>query len=116
MEYEQFLTKIIDDGIAAATKSYASRPDKLKGAVAGFEACRGKSPEELKSELESAGKATKMARICRADNYWEVRCFEAEVEWVMNCVGAAMNHPGSTVRGLMKAAEVLQTDDQAERN
>jgi hypothetical protein len=113
MEYEAFLTKVIDDGIAAATKSYASRPDKLKGAVAGFEACRGKSPEQLKSELETAGKATEMARICRANNYWEVRCFEAEVEWVCNVVSAAMasqNAPtivSPTARGVMKAADVL---------
>jgi hypothetical protein len=116
MEYEAFLTKVIDDGIEAAKKSYASRPDKSRGAVAGFEACRGKSPEELKSELESAGKATEMARICRASNYWEVRCYEAEVEWILNCVSAAMNNPKfsvkPTVRGLMKAAEVLGIKDE----
>ncbi len=116
MEYAEFLNRIVDDGIEAARKSYAGRPDKLRGAVAGFESCRGKSPDELKSALETAGRATQMARVCRADNYWETRCFEAEIEWVVNCIGAAMSHPGSTVRGLMKAAEILQTDDQAEHN
>lgn len=113
MEYEAFLTKIIDDGIAAARKSYASRPDKLRGAISGFDACRGKGPEELRSELESAGKATRLAAVCKAANYWEVRCHEAEVEWVCNVVSAAMaskNVPTiviPTARGLMKAADVL---------
>jgi hypothetical protein len=113
MEYEKFLTKVIDDGIEAAKKSYATRPDKLRGAVAGFESCRGKSPEELRAALESARKATMVARVCKADNYWEVRCFEAEIEWVCNVVSAAMasqNAPtivSPTARGLMKAADVL---------
>lgn len=113
MEYETFLTKVIDDGIEAAKKSYASRPDKLRGALAGFESCRGKSPAELRSALDMAEKATQAARICRADNYWEVRCFEAEIEWVCNVVSAAMasQHAPTivvpTARGLMKAADVL---------
>jgi hypothetical protein len=113
MEYEKFLTKVVDDGIEAARKSYAERPDKLRGAVAGFESCRGKSPEELRSALETAGKATQMARVCRADNYWEVRCFEAEIEWVCNVVSAAMLSQNAqtvitpTARGMLKAADIL---------
>src|SRR3954464_5335377 len=113
MEYEAFLTKIIDDGIEAAKKSYATKPDKLRGAVAGVEPCRGKNREELKSALRPAEAATSIARICRADNYWEVRCFEAEIEWVCNVMSAAMASQGArtivspTARGLMKAADIL---------
>ncbi len=90
MEYNQFLTQIVDDGIEAAKKSYADKPDKLRGSVAGFEACRGKSPEELGSTLAAATAATMAAGACKAANYWEVRCFELEVEWVCNVISAAI--------------------------
>ncbi len=113
MEYETFLTKVVDDGVEAARKSYASRPDKLRGSIAGFEACRGKSPEELKTMLEAAGVGTMAASICRADNYWEVRCHELEIEWVCNVMSAALQSQNAativtpTARGLMKAASIL---------
>jgi len=113
MEYNTLLTRIIDEGIEAAKKSYANRPDKLKGSVDGFESCRGKSPAELASALAAAGAATNAARICRADNYWEVRCFELEVEWMCNVVSAALLNQGlptivqPTARGMMKAASII---------
>ena len=47
MNYNDFLSRVIDDGIAAATADYADDEPRRIGAVAGFNACRQKSPEEL---------------------------------------------------------------------
>lgn len=117
MNYETFLTRIINDGIVAAKRDYAHDPMKQKGAVAGFEACRGKSPAELAQLRHDAADATRKARFGDGskpvDNYWEVRCFEAEVEWTCNCVSAVMSNEGlptivtPTARGFLKAAEVV---------
>lgn len=68
MNYNDFLNRIIDDGITAAKRDYENSPDKLKGAVAGFEACRGKSPPELFELLREAGEATRRAYREQAAN------------------------------------------------
>jgi hypothetical protein len=60
MNYHEFLERVVDEGIAAA-KAYYTRPEqkqKLDGSIAGFEACRGKTPPELKELLESCAVAT----------------------------------------------------------
>jgi hypothetical protein len=115
MDYEQYLTRIVDEGIAAAKTDYTKESDKdrLKGSVEGFEACRGKSPAELKTLLVTASERVKQAYLDEAENYFEIRCYEAEVEWVCNCVSAILMHEGQpvivppTARGVMKAAEVV---------
>lgn len=117
MGYEQFLTRIIDEGIAAAKADYTEEKDagKLKGSIAGFEACRGKSPAELKDVLAKAHERVTQAYLDNLDpvDYFEIRCFEAEVEWVCNCVSAILMNEGMpvivppTARGVMKAAEVV---------
>lgn len=112
MEYRDFLTKIVDDGIEAARRDYADKPDKLRGSLAGFEACRGKDPVELAKLLTEARGQTREAMLRKTENYWEVRCFELEVEWTCNCVSAMMVNSGMqpivppTARGTIKAAEV----------
>lgn len=116
MDWNSFTNKIIDDGIAAARESYA-RPEqasKLAGAIAGFEACRGRTPAELAEILEEANKDCDLAREGQAARpYWYYRCFANEVEWVCNCVSAALANEGlptivpPTARGVLKAAEVL---------
>lgn len=124
--YDAFLAQVIDDGIAAAREDYGWREKRghknaaamLRGAVAGFEACRGKRPDELVGLLEEARKravdALPMQDNRRRDSdYWEARCFEGEVEWTCNVISAALVNQGQepivppTVRGMMKAAEVL---------
>jgi hypothetical protein len=111
--YLDFLTRVIDDGIAAATLDYKDDPDKLKGAVAGFEACRSKDPTALAQALADARTKTQDAYRDQAENYWETRCFEAEIEWTCNCVSAMLMNQGlttivpPTARGVMKAAEIL---------
>lgn len=111
--YSDFLTRVIDDGIAAATLDYNDKPNNLKGAVAGFEACRNKDPVVLAQILADARTKTHEAYRDGVDNYWEIRCFEAEIEWTCNCVSAMLMNQGlttivpPTARGVMKAAEIL---------
>ncbi len=113
MDYMTFLARVVDEGIKAASESYANKPDKLRGAVAGFEACRGKGPSELKALLESARAASARAHTSQAENYWETRCFELEIEWTCNVVSSALHNQGQptivvpTARGYMKAASIL---------
>lgn len=136
MTYEEFLARIIDDGIEAARRDYAkkTRAAHLRGAVAGFEACRGKSPIELKVLLDRACMASHDAhdelvqgrraspgstRPANLAGYWEARCYELEVEWVCNCVSAMLYNEGHpvivppTARGTIRAAEVLARQSSA---
>ncbi len=102
MEYLTALDAIIDRGIAAAKRDYAHKPGKLRGAVAGFEACRNRTPTQLKELLEDAARNTRTARMLSQDHndeelegsYWAVRCYEAEVDWVCNCVSVLLARKG----------------------
>lgn len=117
MQYIEFLTRVIDEGIASATDSYAEKdPAKLRGALLGFEACREKSPAELRALLsETARRADKLVDRSKfsLDDYWEARSAAGEIEWVCNVVSAALTSAGAlpivavTVRGFMKAASIL---------
>lgn len=119
--WDAFVTKIIDDGIAAARADYAHDAAKMKGAVAGFEACRNKDPLQLRNLLSDARRkagALYFVEEEKLDAYWEARCFELEVEWVCNVVSAALVNRGDppilqpTARGVMKAAEILGVGPQ----
>lgn len=113
MNFDAFLTRIIDDGIAACSESYKNDKQKREGAVAGFNACRGRTIFELRQTLFVAQRAADNARAVDRDNYWYLRCFHAEVEWVCNVVSSALQNQGEepivipTARGYMKAAEIL---------
>lgn len=116
--YQGFLHRVIEDGIAA-TKADYNRPDeahKLLGSLAGFEACRDKSPEELFSVLKEAQEQSEQSFRLREepDTYWFKRCYTLEVEWVCNVVSAALTNIGITIilppptaLGVLKAAEIL---------
>jgi hypothetical protein len=116
MDYQVFLNKVIDDGIEAARRDYAA-PEaarKLKGSIAGFEACRSKPPGEIAALLIKVhSEAMALWGGNDHDAYWEARCKEAEIEWVANVVSAALQANGQpeivapTCRGVMKAAEIL---------
>ena len=112
MIYNDFLDRIINDGIAAATADYVDDEPRRIGAVAGFNACRQKSPEALLELFRvSAGKMQK-DYFGDKDNYWYSNSYWAEVQWVCNCVSAMLYNEGlptiipPTVRGMMKAAEI----------
>lgn len=113
MTFAAFLTCIIDDGIKACSESYKHDQRKREGAIAGFNACRGKTIFELRQQLDVAGKAADVARAVDKKNYWYLRCYHAEIEWVCNVVSSALQNQGQepivvpTARGYMKAAEIL---------
>lgn len=118
MTYFDFLKRVVDDGIEAARKDYSKPEDalRLKGSLAGFEACRGREPMELAKLLEGARKDTVDAHREEAENYWEVQCREAEIEWVCNVVSAAFANSGfpvivpPTVRAAFAANRILQSE------
>ncbi len=93
MEYKEFLKQVIDSGIEGAKQSYAKnqRKDMLEGSIAGFEACRGKGPDELRVIFNEVESYQRQAMIDRSDNYWFFRCYQAEVEWVCNLVSALLH-------------------------
>jgi hypothetical protein len=114
MTYLEFLSRVIDEGIAAAQHDYAKDERKRSGSIAGFETCRNKTPDELKLLMESASVATRDAyhNDDRKD-YWWYRCYELEVEWVCNVVSAMLMNQKlpviitPTCRGVMQAAKIL---------
>lgn len=117
MTYKEFLERIIDDGIAAAKKSYAEKKNKdfLEGSIAGFNACRNLDGTELVELYYIAIGYRNQAHLERADNYWYFNCYVSEVEWVINVVSAMMYNEGQqpllshlpTARGYLKAADIL---------
>lgn len=120
MNYSEFLEQVINRGIEAAKRDYNLPDQKQKrdGSVAGFEACRGKNPVDLKELLEATMTATSHA-YAEDDktNYWWYRCYEAEVTWVCNVISAMLHNQGlptivtPTYRGLMMAAEIIGTQE-----
>jgi hypothetical protein len=119
MNYDEFLTHVIDDGIAAAGESYKNDDLKREGAIAGFEVCRGKSPLELTQRLDAAAKLVHAGRVLEPERYWRHVCFHAEIEWVCNVVSAMLLNQGTgvalivnpTARGYIKAAEIVGVTD-----
>ncbi|MGH9917729.1 MAG: hypothetical protein ACRD6W_02485, partial [Nitrososphaerales archaeon] len=79
MDYLTALDAVINRGIEGARRDYKDSPKKCEGAVAGFNACRGKTPEELLKILFEANKATTAARNkqlddnFKAQDYWKIR-------------------------------------------
>lgn len=120
MSYEDFLNEVINGGIEGAKASYSNpknpnHPMMLEGAIAGFNACRGKLPYELATLLEGAGKNAVRAELEQLPDFWKHQCFHAEIEWVCNCVSALGMNQGvdvlivtPTARGVMRANEILR--------
>lgn len=113
MTNDEFLNQIITRGIAACERDYADRPAMREGSIAGFEACRGKTADQLRQLLQDAYQATQKAYAQQSPDYWRTRCFELEVEWVCNVVSAAALNTGGpfivppTARGVLMAAQIL---------
>jgi hypothetical protein len=116
MGFEEFLARVIDDGLAQARRDYAHCPEKRRGAVAGFAACRDLDAIELRRLLARSRERVAAARAqVPLSEYWEARCYAAEVEWVCNVVSAALHNERlptiipPTARGLLKAHAILGT-------
>jgi len=119
VDYQTFLSRVIDDGIVAVEKDYAgdspAKSLKREGAIKGFEECRGKTPEELVELKTQTGAKVNEAYRDQAEDYWYWRCRDAEVEWVCNVVSAMLVNEGRktllpylpTANGAMKAASIL---------
>ena len=112
MRVDVFLDRIVDDGIRAARREYAARPDELRGAVGGFAACRRSTPAEIAELLASARRIAREASAQgQVASFWEAR-FRA-IFWVADCLSAAIEGAPAppivppTARGYVKAAEVL---------
>lgn len=75
MEYKTFLDRIIDDGIAAARRDYKTGP-KLEGAIAGFEACRGKLPNEVRALFQDPNDLSRPTVNGDVVDYWYWRIKE----------------------------------------
>jgi hypothetical protein len=119
MIYQEFLKRVIHDGIAAAERDYPRKcqASKLHGSIAGFEVCRGASPKELRRLLAEANESADppIASQDDVDTYWFRRCYLLEINWVCNVVSALLISEGHaaivivepTARGVLKAAEIL---------
>jgi hypothetical protein len=118
MNLGEFTNKVIEQGIESAKYSYSSPKDAncLKGALAGFEACRGKDPDQLRKLLEEAAEAVIKARSDRDENFIEIECYFMEIEWVCNVVSSillynkmpSIVHP--TGRGAMAAYRIMASE------
>ena len=118
MTYEELLAKIIDAGIEAARADYAKRPDKpemLEGSIAGFEACRGKSPDELAALWNRAERRGHFSRQEGKDDFWYWRCYAGEIEFCANVISVGLRQQGRpailpwlpTARGAMQYAKIV---------
>ncbi len=121
MDYNSALNEIIEQGIEAAKSDYSKSEEKhrLNGSIAGFEACRGLNPQQLKELHDNSRIKTwdsfnsANEGLIKSEDYWYVRCYEAEVEWVCNVISAILINQGlkpiiiPTARGFMQAALVV---------
>lgn len=139
MTYTDFLNRLIDDGIAEVRTTYGD-PEvhhKRDGAIAGFEACRGKKQLEIveiwhAAEAEcfvrrrahlSAGRGSPredggvetQGTLARA--YWQKRYEHLQLEWVLNVLSVGQISQGlpafaahlPTVRATVKYAQIMGT-------
>jgi hypothetical protein len=127
MTYEQLLERIISDGLAEVHAAYANPADhhKRDGAVAGFEACRGKTTSELVAlwtEAESESDQVRIASLRGQSNiqdYWRCRYKALQIEFVCNVVSVGLTNNGQppllahqpTMRGALKYAKIVGTRD-----
>jgi hypothetical protein len=124
--YTQLLDRLITDGIAEVIEVYKDSDDpdgsrfyaaKRKGAIAGFEACRGKLPEDLVRLYEDARRDSRttasVAVHCteNLNNHWQQRYYELQLEFVLNVLSVGLSRPLlahlPTYRGAMKYAEIV---------
>jgi hypothetical protein len=116
MDYNEFLNRVINEGIEAAKADYKEERQKphLEGLIAGFEACRNKNPLELIEVFKEANEYVKL-NYDVPTKYWWFRCYQLEVEWVCNVVSAVLVNEGKppifswlpTCNGMLKAAKII---------
>ena len=121
-DYQEFLANVIRLGIEGAKQDYAgpdanpsaNREGMLRGSVDGFEACMGCDPESLlwlrgdAAERRRQAKALGDAGDLREGAVWEAICFDEEVAWVINCVGAWQILHGQRPMGMVTRGGLIQ--------
>lgn len=113
MTFDDFLTEVIRRGIDAVKVDYAHKEQHRLGAIAGFEACRGKTPAELALLLQDVNDRVKLAFRRQEPNYWYYRCQALEVQWCCNVASAVLLNEGRptiippTVRAMQLAADIV---------
>lgn len=118
--YENFISRVVDNGVSTAHKDYENNPEKREGAVAGFEACRGKTPGEIKILLDMSNVAIQQAykemnkKNLPEGRYWRLWAYYTEIQWVANVVSAEQQAKGQepmvppTATGIMAAAKLRE--------
>lgn len=126
MTYAEVLTRLIEQGIEGARGDYKrlDQAHKLEGSIQGFEACRGKEPDEIRTLLREAGQKTRAARVrvqegeSNPNDYWRARCRELEIEWIANCVSVMLVRQGiepivpPTVRAALAVGRVVGVKEE----
>ena len=119
MAYDLFLAQVIDRGIESVKADEHMKPKSIEGSIRGFEACRGKTPEQLRALHEQTQKDGMSAywkanqKDADIEDYWADRYYAIQIEWVCNCVSAALVSQGvepivpPTYRGMMLASRIL---------
>lgn len=123
MKYEDFLKRLVSQGIEAARRDYGGkdrhRDAMLAGSIEGFMECEDLQPDEIADLLQDAGRRTREARTraelgeTKRDDYWRARCRELEIEWVANCVSVILVNDGHepiippTGRAAMTVARIV---------
>ncbi len=102
MTFGEFLSRVINDGLAEVRRVYSRPTDrhKLEGAIAGLELCRGLNPHGLATALQVVRRdmMSRLLLLGRAgDHYWRMRYREAQVEWVCNVVSALLQEQGNNL-------------------
>lgn len=104
IKYASFLETVIDQSLIAAMSTYNTEAHKSDGAVAGLEACRGLSPEQIKAVWQEASRKTMHMLDETPELYWFWFSYSAEVEWVLNCLSAFLGY------GLLPSLPTLRAD------
>lgn len=122
MDFNNFIKQVVDIGIDSAKKDYKREDQKalLRGSIAGFKACLGKSPLELSELLDKAMRESSDWTLQsdhkskkHIDKHWYLRGYALEVEWVCNVVSCALLNQGlptivpPTARGMIMASKIL---------
>jgi len=124
MTYEQLIDRIISDGIAEVTEAYSDPKEhhKRDGAIEGFEACRGKTPEQiviLWSAAEREGSLMRSASKASEEDikdYWRCRYKVLQIEWCLNVLSVGLSKPLlshlPTTSAALKYAEIVGVTGQ----
>ena len=115
MNYQELIEKIVEKGIKAAKRDYTQKDQKsiLKGSIAGFKACLGKTITELSDLLEKAQKDSYLGDHKNIDEHWYKRGYSLEIEWVCNVVSVVLYNEGlpviinPTARGAITASDIV---------